>query len=202
MYVIAVTGGLGSGKSVACEYFRSRGATVISLDDVAHQMLAAGTPVYAAVVEQFGSAVLDPDGRVDRRALAHSAFADEDGTERLNAIMHPVILREISEGITSLRLMERPPRVVVLEVPLLVEAPAFACVADTVLAINAPEHLRLERAVARGMSEGDARRRISRQAADAERAALADTVISNPGSLDEFLGQLEAYWDEVAPRAS
>lgn len=202
MYVIAVTGGLGSGKSVACEYFRSRGAVVISLDDIAHQVLVPGTPVYSAVVAQFGHGVVDSDSRIDRSALADAAFQDGEGTERLNAIVHPAVVREVSEGITNLRLMEHPPRVVVFEVPLLVEAPVFADVADTVLSLDAPEHLRIERVVAQGRSDSDARRRISRQATDAERAALADTVISNTGSLEEFLGKLEEYWDEVAPRDS
>lgn len=202
MYVIAVTGGLASGKSVACEYFRTRGAVVISLDDIARQVLSPGTPEYFAVVEKFGRGVLDSDNRIDRIALADAAFQDSERTKRLNAIVHPAVVREVSEGINNLRLMEQPPSVVVLEAPLLVEAPVFAEMADTVLSLEAPEHIRIERAVAQGRSEADVRRRILRQASDAERAALANTVITNDGSLEEFLAKLEAYWDDVAPHNS
>lgn len=199
MYVIAVTGGLGSGKSVACEYFASRGAIVLTLDHIAHQLMVPGTPVFDAVVSEFGSRILDVEGRIDRQMLAEIAFEEAEMAERLNAIVHPAVLKEVADGVTNLRLMERPPRVVVLEVPLLVEAPAFAHVADTVLSIHAPEETRIARAVEAGMSESDARRRISRQASDAQRAALADTVISNTGTMEEFLGRLEEYWGEVAP---
>jgi dephospho-CoA kinase len=202
MYVIAVTGGIGSGKSVACEYFRSRGAIVLSLDDIAHQVLEPSTPQYAAVVKAFGQEILDATGRIDRAALAAAAFEDRESTERLNAIVHPAVLREVAEGITNLRLMQHPPQVVVFEIPLLVEAPVFADVADTVLSITAPEDVRIARVVAAGRTESDARLRVNRQASDAQRAALADNVIANTGSLEAFLGRLEEYWETVAPRGS
>lgn len=202
MYVIAVTGGMGSGKSLACEYLQSRGAIVLGLDEIAHAALEPGSPAYDRTIEEYGAEILAPDGRIDRGALATIVFADEAALARLNRIVHPVVLREVVEGITSLRLMERPPRVVVLEVPLLVEAPVFADVADTVLAIQAPAEERLRRAIAAGMDPLDASRRIMRQATDDERSALAEHSIMNDGTTEEFLEKLEAYWDEVAPRGT
>jgi dephospho-CoA kinase len=202
MLVIAVTGGLGSGKSTAAEYFRSRGAIVLSLDDIAHQAIAPGMPAYDRIVEAFGDDVVGADGAIDRPALAARAFDSDEDAALLNRLVHPSVLREVVEGITNLRLMERPPAVVVLEIPLLAEAPVFADVVDMVLALHAPESVRIERAVAAGMSEPDVRRRISHQASDAQRAAFADRVISNDAQLDEFLGKLEQYWDEVALRGS
>lgn len=199
MYVIAVTGGIGAGKSFASDFFRSRGAIVLDLDDIAHQVIEPGGPAYDRIVERFGPEVLHADGTVDRSALAQLVFSDDATLMDLNKMVHPVVLKEVVEGITSMRLLEQPPRVVVLEVPLLAKAPIFADVADTVLAIEAPVELRLRRCVEAGRETLDASRRIARQATDEERAVLAQHVISNAGTREEFLGKLAAYWDEVAP---
>ncbi|MBS3974675.1 MAG: dephospho-CoA kinase [Actinobacteria bacterium] len=202
MYLIAVTGGLGSGKSTACEFFQSKGAIWISLDALAHQLLDPGTCVYRQVVDSFGVEILDAQGKVERAKLADIVFRNLEARKRLNALVHPAVLRELAEGIASLRLMEDPPHVVVLEVPLLAEAPAFAELADTVLSIEAPEDLRIARAVASGRNRSDTLRRIAAQASDAERSALASTVISNTGSREEFFGKLEEYWDAVILRGA
>lgn len=199
MYVVAVTGGIGSGKSTASRYFESRGAIVLDLDEIARGALYPGSDALAEIAKAFGDQVLQADGSLDRDELARIAFADAGSTARLNSIVHPVVLREVIEGITNLRLLERPPRMVVLEVPLLAEEPVLADVADTVLAIETPVERRIENAVARGMDIDEAWRRVSRQATDADRAALADHVISNTGTVEDFLSQLKEYWDGVAP---
>jgi len=202
MYVIAVTGGIGSGKTLACRHFAERGAIVLSLDDIAHQSIAPGQPAYDRIVERYGPGVLDGSGRIDRGALAALVFEDDAEVQAINRIVHPSVLKEVVEGITSLRLMERPPAVVVIEVPLLAEAPVFADVVDTVLAINAPADVRMRRCAEAGMDPLDASRRIARQATDEERAELARHVIDNSGTVEEFLGKLDAYWEEVAPRGT
>lgn len=199
MYVIAVTGGMGSGKSFACDYFRSRGAIVLNLDEIAHHAIEPSGVAYERIVERFGPEILEHNGSVDRGALAALVFSDEENLDVLNRIVHPIVLREVAEGITSMRLLERPPQVVVLEVPLLVEAPIFADVADTVLSIEAPSDVRLRRCIDAGRDPLDASRRISRQATDDERSSLSQHVIVNDGTREEFLVELEAYWDEVAP---
>lgn len=199
MYVIAVTGGMGSGKSVACEYFQSRGAIVIGLDDIAARTIDPGGPAYDRLVERFGKEILQGDGSIDRGGLAALVFTDETSLAELNRLVHPVVIKEVMEGIANLRLLERPPRVVVLEVPLLVEAPVFRDIADTVLTIDAPVAQRLQRSVAAGRDMLDASRRIARQATDNEREALADYVIVNEGGMDEYLRRLEKFWNEVAP---
>jgi len=199
MYVIAVTGGMGAGKSLAAKYFSSRGAIVLDLDEIAHRVIEPNGLAYERIVKHFGSEVLEHNGSVDRGALAALVFSDEANLQVLNKIVHPVVLKEIAEGINSMRLLERPPRVVVLEVPLLAEAPIFADVADTVLAIEAPVDLRLRRCIEFGRDPLDASRRIARQATDEERAALAQHVITNDGTREAFLAKLEAYWNEVAP---
>lgn len=197
MYVIALTGGIGAGKTTAAEVFRDCGAVVLSLDDIAKRHLAPGTPVHEAVVEGFGEGILDEDGAIDRKRLAAVAFSSCAQAARLNAIVHPAVLREVGPGLRDMGLLLNPPRAVVLDVPLLAEAPVFGELAERVLTISAPEEVRVARAVAAGMDEADVRARVACQATDAEREALADDVIRNDGTLTEFLAALERYWDET-----
>jgi dephospho-CoA kinase len=197
MRVVAVTGGLGSGKSLASEHFRAKGAFIVDLDDVGAKLLVPGSAVLDRVAEQFGGdEVLLADGALDRAALARVAFASTDAARRLDDIVHPAIARDVGIAIKQLRLMPEPPFAVVLEVPLLAEAPVFAEIADVVAAIVAPESVRIDRAVDRGMSREDAVRRIRTQAPDAARAELADAVIVNDATRERFFEQLDAFWEE------
>lgn len=196
MFVLVITGGLGAGKSTAAEFFRARGATVIDLDDVAARALVPGAGVLDALSQEFGPGVIALDGSLDRTALARAAFASRESGERLNEIVHPVVAREVGPAIQEIRLLPNQPSVVVLEVPLLAEAPLYAELGDAVLAISAPVESRVQRAVARGMDEADARQRIACQATDAEREALATAVVVNDGEEGAFLGKLERFWDE------
>lgn len=198
MHIIVLTGGLGAGKSTAAEYLRSRGALVLDLDVIASTLLEKGSPTLNAVAREFGEdEVLLADGSLDRSALARIAFSSLESTRRLNAIVHPAVAREVGPALREIRLMPDQPEVVVLEVPLLAEAPVFAEMADEVLAIVAPLELRVARAAGKGMSEADARRRIAVQATDAERAELADDVIVNDGGEEEFLAELARYWERT-----
>lgn len=198
MHIIVLTGGLGAGKSTAAEYLRSRGALVLDLDVIASTLLEKGSPTLDAVAREFGEdEVLLADGSLDRSALARIAFSSLESTRRLNAIVHPAVAREVGPALREIRLMPDQPEVVVLEVPLLAEAPVFAEMADEVLAIVAPLELRVARAAGKRMSEADARRRIAVQATDAERAELADDVIVNDGGEEEFLAELARYWERT-----
>lgn len=197
MYVVALTGGIGAGKSTAADVFRGRGAVVLPLDDIAKRQLEPGTPVFRTVVSEFGSDILDEDGRIVLSALARKAFSSPGLSARLNALVHPAVLREVGPRLRDMGQLPDPPRVVVLEVPLLVEAPVFAELADRVLAVSAPEEERVSRAVAGGMSEAEVRARMACQATDAQREAIADDVIHNDGTIEKFRAALERYWDEV-----
>jgi dephospho-CoA kinase len=196
MIVLVVTGGIGAGKSTAAEFFRDRGAVILDLDDIATHVLEKGSPTLARVAAQFGPDVLLADGSLDRSALARLAFATPETTTMLNSMVHPAVTREVGPSITDLRLLPNPPALVVIEVPLLAEAPVFAEIADLVLAIVAPEETRLKRAVAGGIEEADARRRMAVQASDAQRAALADEIVVNDGSVERLYEQLDAFWRE------
>lgn len=197
MRILIITGGLGAGKSTATRFFVERGAVVHSLDEIAHEVLAPGSPVLARVAEEFGSGVLAPDGSLDRVALAEIAFACHDTADRLNAIVHPEVVAETRRRLVRSLAGELPPTAIILEVPLLAEAPELCDLADDILAINAPEEVRVERAVARGMDRDDARHRIACQAEDDERAALATKVIDNDADEEGFLAALKQYADEL-----
>ncbi len=195
MYVLALTGGLGAGKSTAAGVLAERGAVVIDLDDVAKAMLDEVPVVRDRVIEAFGPEVLGADGRIDRAALARAAFATEEAALTLDLIVHPAALASVAGALDALALRAQPPRVVVLVIPLLVEAPLFLEIVDAVVAISAHEDLRLERAIARGMSREDAERRIAHQAGDAERRDIADYVIENDGDVEEFQRMVADFWD-------
>jgi dephospho-CoA kinase len=196
MLTIVLTGGLGAGKTTAADYFNERGATCITLDDIARRLLVPGSHELDSVIDAFGEGVLTEGGALDREALARAAFTSPAASARLNAIVHPAVAREVGPALRELDMLPMKPTVVVLEVPLLPEAPVFRELADQVLAIQAPVEVRVARSVARGMSEDDARSRIACQATDEERAELADDLIDNDGDLDSFLVSLERYWDE------
>jgi dephospho-CoA kinase len=201
MYVLALTGGLGSGKSTAAEVFAERGALVIDLDQVAKTLLDEVPAVRERVVAAFGEGVCSTDGRIDHGALAAAAFATEEDTQRLNAVVHPAVLTATAGALDTLVLQADAPRVVVLVIPLLAESPHFLEPVDAVLAISASEEARIERAVGRGMSREDAENRIARQAGDAERREIADYVIENDGSLEEFRRDVTSFWEnEIEPR--
>jgi dephospho-CoA kinase len=201
MYVLALTGGLGSGKSTAAEVFAERGAVVIDLDDVAKTLLDEVPAVRNRVTDAFGEGVLGPDGRIDRAALAACTFASEEATAQLNAITHPAVLAAVAGALDALALQGEPPRVVVLVIPLLAESPLFLEPIDAVLTISALEESRIDRAIARGMTREDAECRIARQVGDGERREIADYVIENDGDLDHFRRAIIDFWEgEIASR--
>ena len=168
-----------------------RGAIVIDADAIAREVVEPGQPGLAAVVERFGPEVLDADGRLDRPKLAALVFDDAAARADLNAIIHPRVAVE-----TARRTAAAPPdAVVVIDVPLLVEAARSGY--DAVVIVEAPEPVRLERLVNRGMSPEDARRRMAAQASDADRRKVADVIIDNSGSEDDLEPQLDALWSQL-----
>ena len=203
MYVLAVTGGIGSGKSTATRLFAERGAVVIDLDDLAKAMIDPYGPLVDVVAAEFGRDLLTDEGGIDHARLAKQAFASPENARRLDAIVHPGVLSATGGALDMLAAQGRPPAVVVIDIPLLVEAPTFFEIVDAVLAISADEDTRFERLAARGMSEEDARARMAAQATDAERRDVADWVLNNDGSIESFRHELAAFWDlEVAPRVA
>jgi dephospho-CoA kinase len=201
MYVLAVTGGIGSGKSTAAALFAERGAVVLNLDDMAKRLIGPDAPLVDAVAARFGDEVRADVGGIDTQRLAAAAFADPQAARDLDAIVHPGVLAATGGALDMLAAQGRPPAVVVIDIPLLVEAPGFFDVVDGVLAISADEDTRIDRLVARGMSADEGARRMLTQASDAERREIADWVIENDGPLEAFRQMVARFWEsEIAPR--
>jgi dephospho-CoA kinase len=195
MLLVGLSGGIGSGKSTVSRALAARGAIVIDSDVVAREVVEPGQPGLDAIVGRFGPAVLGTDGRLDRAALAQLVFNDEAARSDLNGIVHPLVAAE-----TQRRVAAAPPgSVVVLDVPLLVEAARTGY--DLVVIVEAPAPVRLERLAQRGMDPEDARRRMAAQASDDERRAVADVVLDNSGSSDDLERQVNELWSELERRA-
>ena len=191
MLRVGLSGGIGSGKSTVARALAARGALVVDADVVAREVVEPGTPGLDAVVDRFGPGILGSDGRLDRPALAALVFADPQARADLNAIVHPLVAAE-----TARRIGGAPAdSVVVLDVPLLVESARAGY--DLVVIVEAPEEVRLERLVERGMDPDDARRRMAAQASDAERRQVADVVLDNSGSPEDLEGQIDALWGQL-----
>jgi dephospho-CoA kinase len=192
--MVGLTGGVGSGKSTVARLLAERGAEVIDADALAREVVEPGRPGFEAVVARFGPAVVGPDGALDRPALAALVFRDPAARADLNAIVHPLVAEE-----TLRRVADLPERsVVVMDVPLLVEAARGGY--HAVVVVEAPEDARLERLAARGMDPADARARMTAQATDAERRALADVVLDNSGSPADLERQVDALWADLVSR--
>jgi dephospho-CoA kinase len=165
---------------------------VIDADVLAREVVAPGTPGLAAVCEAFGDTVMSADGSLDRAALAGIVFADPQALAQLNAITHPLIAQR------SAALLAAAPHeaVVVYEIPLLAES-GRAGEWDLVVVVDAPDELRVERLVARGLSEADARSRMAAQADRESRLALADVVIDNSAGPDELATAVDSLWERL-----
>lgn len=203
MYVLAVTGGIGSGKSTATGLFSSLGAVAIDLDDLAKRLIAPDGPLVTQVAAAFGPAVLDADGEIDHAKLATVAFADAEAARGLDAIVHPGVYAAVAGALDALLETPQPPSVVVIGIPLLVESPIFFDLVDGVLAISSDEDARVGRLMERGLAEDDVRARMALQASDAERRDVADFVIENDRTIEDFEAELLEFWArEMAHRAA
>lgn len=197
MLVVAVTGGIGSGKSTVAAQLGRRGALVIDADALARKVLAPGGAAEAAVLAAFGPAVTGPDGHVDRSALAALVFTDEAARRSLEQIVHPLVHERAVAAMA-----QRPKAsVIVYDVPLLVETQGQHEV-DVVVVVEASLTTRLARLRARGVDDADARARIAAQADDADRRAVAHEVLRNDGSLAQLLEATDRLWTVLQQRAA
>lgn len=194
MLLVALTGGIGSGKSTVAGLLAGHGASVLDADGIARSVVAPGRPALAALVDRFGAGILQPDGSLDRAALAAAAFADEESRHALEAITHPVIVADMNRCIAE----QREDAVVVLEIQLLAETwDQRIRDYDAVVVVEAPVELRLERAVERGMSREDAERRLAAQATDDERRHIATHLVANAGTVEELAGSIDLLWTDL-----
>jgi len=186
---VGLTGGIGAGKSTVAALLEAHGAVVTSADEISRDVVSLGSDGLAAVVAEFGDGVLTSDGTLDRRALGSLVFADDLSRARLEEILLPLIAAE------AWARMEMVPagRVAVYDVPLLVEG-QMQDLFDLVVVVEADLELRLKRLAERGMGREEALARMSSQATDDERRAVADIVLSNSGSIDQLSADVDRLW--------
>jgi dephospho-CoA kinase len=195
--MVGLTGGIGSGKSTVADLLRARGAVVIDADRIAREVVEPGTDALQQLTERFGPDILQPDGSLDRAALAKKAFVDDESRQALEAITHPAIgaefLRRVGEA--------KPGTVVVHDVPLLVESKRGFDY-GAVIVVETPREVRLERLEGRGIPRADAEARMAAQATDEERRAIATWVIDNGGDRAALERQVDELWPQLVARAA
>ncbi|MFF3728808.1 dephospho-CoA kinase [Streptomyces sp. NPDC002476] len=198
MLKVGLTGGIGAGKSEVSRLLAGYGAVLIDADRIAREVVEPGTPGLAAVIDAFGTDVLTADGALDRPKLGSIVFSDADRLATLNGIVHPLVGTRSAE----LERAAGPDAIVVHDVPLLTEN-GLAPLYDMVVVVDAGPRTQLDRLVRlRGMTESEARARMSAQATREQRRAVADLVIDNDGPLEELEPQVRAVWAELTRRAA
>ena len=188
--IIGLTGNIGTGKSTVAGMLAELGAEVIDADQVAHEVMRAGTPAHAAVVEAFGPELLASDGEIDRKRLGALVFADPTALARLEAIAHPAIIEAIRR-----RISDSSADVVVVEAIKLIEA-GMADAYDSVWVTTCRREQQIRRIVdERGLSRAEAEQRIQAQPPQEKKIARADVVIDNSGPLSQTQEQVQAAWE-------
>ena len=191
MRVIALTGGIGCGKSLAAQYFAELGALVIDADQLARAAIERGSAGFDEVVTLFGDSILK-DGNIDRRALGEIIFKDPKAKVALENIIHPLVRKEFEEAVASLK----GDQVLVYEIPLLFETNAHERF-DLVITVESEMENRIARLRGRGMHISEIEGRIAAQATRDQRIEIADFLIENDGTEDELLRQVENIWDSL-----
>ncbi len=193
MFVLGLTGGIGTGKSQVGEILAGLGVAIINADTLGHKVYEPDTAGWAEVLSAFGKDVLSPTGEVDRKKLGGVVFSDPRALERLNAIMHPRIYRLIEDEIQGLKEAGRGE--VVVEAALLIEA-GWTPLVDEIWVTTSPEELVVERLQKRnGLSEEAIRARIASQMPQDERVEHAVEVIDNSSSLSELNSRVTQLWE-------
>ena len=189
MLTIALTGGIGSGKTAVGEILANFGAVVIDSDQLARQVVERGTPGFDQIVAQFGDEILK-NGDLDRAALASLIFTDPNKRLELEQITHPLIRQEFVKIIKSLP----EDAIVVNQIPLLVES-KHDYKFDYIVTVSTSEEIRVARLLKRGLTKDQITKRIQAQATDSEREVIADLIIKNEKSQEELFTQVEKLWE-------
>ncbi len=193
MILIGLTGGIGSGKSEVARLLTARGAELIDADQIVRELQQPGAEVYTKMVAIFGNEVVAPDKTLDRAAIATKVFSDATLLKTLNELVHPIVRRVMNERVESFR---DTSKVVVLDIPLLVENPREGL--DGVLVVDLDVELAIERLVEqRNMKIDDARARVAKQATREQRLAIADHVIDNSGDRDQLVKKVDVAWSWI-----
>ena len=191
MLIVALTGGIGSGKTMVGEIFAELGALVVDSDQLAREVVERGSKGFDLIVTEFGDEILK-DGDLDRAALASLIFKDPKKRARLEEITHPLIRQSFAKIVSS----AGSDSIIINQIPLLVES-KHDYKFDHVITISVPEKIRTERLIKRGLTLTQIEQRMKAQATDAQREVISDTVIVNDKSEQELLAQVEKVWESL-----
>ncbi len=194
MLKVGLTGGIASGKSFVGEALAGCGCFIVHADELGHAVLGPGGEAFDAVVQEFGREILTSEGTIDRRALAARVFGDPEQLARLNALVHPPVIRRENASIAEFA-ASHPDGIAVVEAAILIETGSYSRF-DKMILVTCTEEQQVERALRReGALEKDIRARISRQMPLAEKRKYADFVIDTSGEKEDTLRQTRAVYD-------
>ena len=194
MLVVALTGGIGSGKSTVGQIFAQLGATVIDSDQLARDVIERGSIGFNEVVAKFGDEILK-NGEIDRQILASLVFKDPAKRAELEQITHPLIRKAFTKVVSS----ASPDSIVINQIPLLVES-NHDYKFDHIITVSASESIRTERLIKRGLTNEQIKQRMQAQATDQMREGIADSVIVNEKSEQEITDQVEKIWEQLSSK--
>ncbi len=198
MIIAGVTGTIGTGKSTVANMFAELGAFVIDHDRISREVVEPGKPAWQAIIDDFGTEVLNSDRSINRQALADVVFKDPASLQRLNSIVHPAVLNEDQRLVEERKLID-PDGLIIKDVPLLLEAgPEIAhLLVEKIIVVFASPEVQIKRLIARGVPEEDARNRIKTQLPVSDKTKYADFVINNDGTLEETRKQVKDIYSRL-----
>jgi dephospho-CoA kinase len=196
MLRVGLTGGIGSGKTFVGRALEDLGGHLIQADELGHQVLQPGGEAYAPVLAEFGASILAGGGEIDRRALAALVFESPERLQRLNALIHPAVMRLEEERIAALARTD-PDSIAIVEAAILIETGSYKRFDKLIVVICQPEQ-QIERAVKRGgMTREEAESRIRRQLSNEEKMSVADYVIDTSGSKERTLEEAKSVFESL-----
>jgi len=196
MLIVALTGGIGSGKTMVGEIFAELGALVVDSDQLAREVVERGSKGFDLIVTEFGDEILK-NGDLDRAALASLIFKDPKKRARLEEITHPLIRQSFAKIVSS----AGSDSIIVNQIPLLVES-KHDYKFDHIITISVPDEIRTERLLKRGLTLTQIDQRMKAQATDAQREVISDTVIINDKSEQELITQVEKVWESLKNKST
>ena len=194
MFIIGLTGGIGSGKSAAAKILKELGIEVIDLDQITHELMRPGELGYIEIKKEFGEKYIDTKGAIDRKLVREEIFSSLDLKKRIESILHPIIFEECSKQLNKLK----HEKYIVLVIPLLFETKNYISLIDESLLIDCDLETQIERVIKRdSVSKALANRIIKNQMNRQEKQLLADKVILNDGNINHLKTQLDSYYKKL-----
>ena len=194
MFIIGLTGGIGSGKSAAAKILKELGLKVIDLDQITHELMRPGELGYIEIKKEFGAKYIDTKGALDRKLLREEIFSSFDLKKRIESILHPIIFEECNKQLNLLK----HEKYIVLVIPLLFETKNYISLIDESLLIDCDLEIQIERVMKRdSVSKALANRIIKNQMNRQDKQLLADKVILNDGNINHLKTQLDSYYKKL-----